>query len=69
MCRNIKPLKISYDPIVNAKFIKESPVAWLLNCDGDHLWFPKSICSFNAEKEELELPKWLYKSKWPNEPI
>lgn len=53
--------------IIEAKYIKQSENAWLLNCEGDIHWFPKSHCNFNAEKEELEVPKWLLKQKFPNE--
>lgn len=69
MCRNIKPIKIPDGIIVSAILISESLKAWYLNCDGDRLWFSKLTCTFEEEAEELELPKWLYREKFPNEPV
>ena len=53
--------------IIEVTLVKELDKAWLLDCEGDHKWFPKSQCSFNAEKNELEAPKWLLQQKFPNE--
>lgn len=54
---------------IDAKLIKELHKAWYLDCEGDKEWFPKSQCNYDAETEELELPKWLLKNKFPNEPV
>jgi len=53
--------------IIEATLLKELDKAWLLDCEGDQRWFPKSECSFNAKKNELEAPKWLLQQKFPNE--
>lgn len=53
--------------IIEAKLIKERETAWYLDCEGDKEWFPKSVCNFNQEKEELEAPRWLLKRKFPDE--
>lgn len=53
--------------IVEASLIRETKNSWLLDCEGDVEWFPKSNCNFDEEKEELEAPKWLLKQKFPNE--
>lgn len=53
--------------IIDAQLITQTDNAWYLNCEGDYEWFPKSTCTFDAEKEELEVPKWLLRNKFPNE--
>lgn len=53
--------------IIQAKFIRGNDKAWLLDCEGDVSWFPKSQCNFNLDKEELEAPKWLLQQKFPRE--
>lgn len=53
--------------IIEAKLVKEHNKGWVLDCEGDEAWFPKSLCNFNAEKQELEAPKWLLKERFPNE--
>ncbi len=60
-------MEIENGIIIEAKLIKELDKAWLLDCEGDQEWFPKSKCNFDAEKEELEAPVWLLKSKFPGE--
>lgn len=54
---------------IKAKFVHESKTALYLNCEGDKIWVPKSLVNFDAEKESLELPEWLHKQKFPNEPV
>ena len=53
--------------IISAKLVKELDKAWLLDCEGDREWFPKSKCTFDPKKGELEAPKWLLREKFPNE--
>lgn len=53
--------------IIAASFVKELDKAWLLNCEGDQEWFPKSLCNFDPIKGELEAPKWLLRQKFPDE--
>ena len=53
--------------IIQAKLINEQEYGWILDCEGDEAWFPKSLCNFDSEKEELEAPKWLLQERFPNE--
>ena len=59
--------KIRNGIIIEAVLIKELDKAWYLDCEGDKKWFPKSYCKFDADKNELEVPKWLLREKFPNE--
>jgi hypothetical protein len=51
--------------IISAKLIRETAAAYYLDCEGDKEWFSKSLVNFDAQKEELEAPKWLLKQKFP----
>lgn len=53
--------------IISATLILELNTSWLLDCEGDRKWFPKSECNYDKEKQELEAPKWLLNSRFPNE--
>ncbi|UOY07747.1 hypothetical protein L0P88_04150 [Muricauda sp. SCSIO 64092] len=53
--------------IIQAKLVNEQQYGWILDCEGDEAWFPKSLCNFDPEKEELEAPKWLLQEKFTNE--
>lgn len=64
---NMSQKEIKDSIIIQAKFIRETKDSYFLDCEGDPTWFPKSKINFNQEKEELELPKWLAKDKFPNE--
>lgn len=46
---------------IKAILIKETTASYLLDCEGDTEWFPKSIVNFDQQKEELTLPEWKYK--------
>ena len=52
---------------IAAKLITQSNKAWFLNCEGDREWFPKAYCIFDEGKEELTAPRWILKSKFPDE--
>lgn len=52
---------------IEAKLIKELDKAWFLDCEGDEVWFPKSMCNFIEKNEELIAPKWLLMEKFPEE--
>lgn len=54
---------------ITATYIKHTVNAWYLNCEGDNHWFPKSQVEYNKETSTLQLPEWLYKEKFPDEPI
>lgn len=62
-------MEINNSIIIEATLIKETDKALYLDCEGDKVWFPKSKVNFNKEKSELELSKWLFKQKFPNEPV
>lgn len=51
--------------IIKATFIRETKNSFYLDCEGDPVWFPKSQVNFDQKKEELEIPKWLAKEKFP----
>jgi hypothetical protein len=44
---------------------KITPVAVLVNCDGDELWFPKSVVRDN-HNNSVDIQEWIYKQKFPN---
>lgn len=72
MFRHVKRKKsmkkeIEKSCIIKAEYIRETKDSWLLDCEGDVEWFPKSEVYFDKDKQELELPKWLYQEKFPNE--
>lgn len=52
--------------IIKAVFIRETKESWLLDCEEDVEWFPKSEVNFDADKQELEAPKWLLEKKFPD---
>ena len=58
--------KENSDTIISAELIKETPLAWLLNCEGDEAWFPKSQCTYELKEQKLYVPQWLYNKKFPN---
>ena len=60
-------MEIKNGIIIEAKLVRELDKAWLLDCEGDQEWFPKSKCNFDKENNELEAPKWLLEQKFPNE--
>ena len=51
--------------IIKAEFMRQTKNSYLLDCEGDVVWFPKSQVNFNTEKNELEAPKWLLEEKFP----
>lgn len=51
--------------IIQAEFIRETKNSFLLDCEGDVVWFPKSQVNFDKEGESLEAPKWLLEEKFP----
>jgi len=51
--------------IIQAEFMRETKDSYLLDCEGDVEWFPKSQVNFDKEKNELEAPKWLLQKKFP----
>ena len=54
---------------IQAEYLRETPKSIRLDCEGDSEWFPKSQVNFDQEKNELTLPKWLHREKFPNEPV
>lgn len=41
----------------------ETNKAWLLDIEGEEIWFPKSQCDLDEESSCIEIPKWLAKAK------
>lgn len=52
---------------IEAKLIRETESALLLDCEGDQNWFPKSQVKFDKEQNSLQAPDWLLKEKFPLE--
>ena len=52
---------------INATLVRETASAWLLNCDGDEVWFPKSQVRFKIADNSVTLPNWLYRQKFSND--
>jgi hypothetical protein len=56
------------DPvIIQAVPALMSEKATKFNCEGDLVWIPNSQFNYDAEKEELEIPRWLAREKFPEE--
>lgn len=56
------------DPvIIEASIVRMSSKSVCFDCEGDLEWFPKTQCNWNPDKNELEIPRWLAKEKFPNE--
>lgn len=52
-------IPIDYDEMVH-----ETDAAWLLDTAIGRIWFPKSLCSLEADDEKYVLvPEWLAKEK------
>ena len=52
---------------IQATLVKQTELAWLLDCEGDQHWFPKSMVKFDCIKEELVAPAWILKQTFPKE--
>lgn len=67
----IKKMTLKSNDIIKikAEFVREKGEGVLLDCEEDLVWFPKKDIKFNQKEEELELPVWLYKKSFPNEPV
>ena len=59
--------KIKDSIIIEAELVFETDKSLFLNCEGDEVFFPKSKVNFNQELNELELPVWLAREKFPDE--
>ena len=56
------------DPVIIEGFPAQmSAKSIRFNCEGDLVWLPKSQINFDAEKKEIEMPKWLARKTFPNE--
>jgi hypothetical protein len=61
-------MNIIIDPRnIDAILIVETDRAYLLNCEWDEVWFPKSEVNYDEGLQELEAPLWLLKEKFPGE--
>lgn len=49
---------------ISAELVRETANAWLLNCEGDEVWMPKSQVRFRIADKSVTLPRWL-KEKFP----
>jgi hypothetical protein len=55
-----EPVIIEYDAIITEA---ETAKAWLLQIEGEEIWFPKSICILDEDDSTIEAPKWLADEK------
>tara|TARA_R110000851_G_scaffold108617_1_gene230050 strand:- start:31679 stop:31951 length:273 start_codon:yes stop_codon:yes gene_type:complete len=53
--------------IIEARLIHEMKNSSLFECEGDRVWFASSKFNFDEEKQELEIPTWLAREKFPDE--
>ena len=51
---------------IKAELVRETDKAFLLNCEGDEVWLPKSQVTFDKEAKTVTLPEWLFNDKFPN---
>ena len=51
------------------KIISESSRSITLNCEGDVVLFPISQVKLDRIEKKVSMPAWLFKSKFPGEPI
>ena len=58
---------INNGEFIDAILIKETQEAFLLDCEGDEIWFPKSQVNFDEKLNQLEEPLWLLRDKFPGE--
>ncbi|MFW9972576.1 MAG: hypothetical protein ACFFDF_20485 [Candidatus Odinarchaeota archaeon] len=54
--------KLNYK--IKAILIKKLDKATLFNCEGDKEWFPNAHYDYNEKEKLLEIPEWLYNSKF-----
>lgn len=56
------------DPvIIEASIVRMSAKSACFDCEGDIVWFPKSQLNWDPKKNELEIPRWLAREKFPDE--
>lgn len=65
--KSLQPTEIENGIIIEAEFIRETKDSLYLDCEGDPVWFPKSKVIFDPDKNQVEVPQWLMKEKFPNE--
>ena len=57
--RNDETYSVPFDEVIT-----ETEKAWLLDIDGQEIWFPKSICKFDGQKNDcIIMPYWLAEQK------
>lgn len=62
---------------IGVTIVNETEKAIFVDSDGDRIWFPKSqvdIERFDTDtktqnRANLKIPRWLYKEKFPDDPI
>ena len=52
---------------IDAIYMRDTSKAWLLNCEGDQIWFPKSHTRIDAKKSTVTMPNWLFEEKFPGQ--
>lgn len=51
---------------INARMVRSSVNAVLLNCEGDEEWFPRSTVEYDHKEHIALVQDWIYKQKFPN---
>jgi len=48
------------------ELITETDKAYHVDCEGDKVWLPKSQVTLDMSKNQVEIPDWLFKQKFPD---
>jgi hypothetical protein len=48
---------------IKALLVNKTDKAFLLDCEGDEVWVPRSVCKVDALKQIAIIKSWWYKKK------
>lgn len=49
-----------------AEMKAETDKAYLMNCEGDEVWIPKSVCRYNPAADTVDIQDWFFTKTFPN---
>ena len=59
-----KPISDETYSVLFDEIITETEKAWLLDIDGQEIWFPKLVCKFDGQGDSyITMPYWLADQK------
>ena len=63
----MEELTINGKPAVKIRETKimSTKKALYLNCEGDEVWIPRSLCVFNDDEQTVLVSEWFYENKFP----